>query len=97
MVLCQARPLFYPDADKKATSYRTLEKVMKVPHSLLTRRHESGCDAQLLVEQGLTLVERPRLLTEPSYRRALLSRTRNAEVRRFFRERFERWGRYRAI
>ena len=51
----------------------------------------------LLIEQGLTLVEMPRLLTEPDHRRALLGRTRNAEVRRFFKERFERWGRDRAL
>jgi hypothetical protein len=51
----------------------------------------------LLIEQGLTLVEMPRLLTEPRYRRALLSRTHNAEVPRFFEGRFDRWGRERSL
>ncbi len=50
----------------------------------------------LLIEQGLTLIEMPRLLTEPDYREALLARTHNPEVRRFFEERFDRWGRERA-
>ena len=50
----------------------------------------------LLIEQRLTLIELPRLLTEPEYREALLSRTHNPEVLRFFQERFDRWGRERA-
>lgn len=51
----------------------------------------------LLIEQGLTLIEMPRLLADAPFRRTLLERTRNAEVRRFFHERFERWGRERAL
>lgn len=50
----------------------------------------------LLIEQRLTLIEMPRLLTEPGYRQALLRRTRNVDVVRFFQERYERWGRERA-
>lgn len=50
----------------------------------------------LLIEQRLTLIELPRLLTEPDYREGLLSRTHNPEVLRFFQERFDRWGRERA-
>ncbi len=34
----------------------------------------------LLIEQRLTLVEMPRLLTDPEYRQALLRRCRNPEV-----------------
>jgi hypothetical protein len=47
----------------------------------------------LLIEQRLTLVEMPRLLTDPEYRQALLRRCRNPEVVRFFEERYARWGR----
>ena len=50
----------------------------------------------LLIEQDLTLIEMPRLLTEPGYRQALLRRSHNIEVIRFFQERYERWGRERA-
>jgi len=50
----------------------------------------------LLIEQDLTLIEMPRLLTEPGYRQALLRRCNNVEVVRFFRERYERWGRERS-
>ena len=50
----------------------------------------------LLIEQELTLIEMPRLLTEPEYRGALLARSENPEVVRFFRTRYERWGREQA-
>ncbi|MFO7698008.1 MAG: hypothetical protein R6X16_12740 [Anaerolineae bacterium] len=51
----------------------------------------------LLLERQLTLLELPRLLTDPAYRQALLDRTRNEEVLRFFRDRFDHWGRDRAL
>ncbi len=51
----------------------------------------------LLIEQNLTLIEMPRLLTERDYRERLLGRSSNAEVKRFFRERYDHWGRERAL
>ena len=51
----------------------------------------------LLIEQRLTLVDMPRLLTDDAYRRALLDRSHNAEVLRFFCERYDRWGRERVL
>jgi DNA helicase HerA-like ATPase len=50
-----------------------------------------------LIENGLTLVEMPRLLTDTSYREALLERVTDAEVVRFFRTRYDRWGREQAL
>jgi hypothetical protein len=50
----------------------------------------------LLIEQELTLIEMPRLLTDDEYREALLERSRNAEVVRFFHGRYDRWGREQA-
>ena len=51
----------------------------------------------LLIEQSLTLIDLPRLLTERDYRERLLASSRNGEVVRFFHERFDRWGRERAL
>jgi DNA helicase HerA-like ATPase len=51
----------------------------------------------LLIEQGLTLIEMLRLLTDRDYREGLLKRSSNEEVIRFFRERYDRWGRERAL
>jgi hypothetical protein len=50
----------------------------------------------LLIEQRLTLMEMPRLLTDAAYRGMLLSRSGQREVVRFFRGRYDRWGRERA-
>jgi hypothetical protein len=43
----------------------------------------------VLSENDLTLVEMAPLLTVPAYRAQLLKRTRNAEVRRFFEDRYD--------
>jgi hypothetical protein len=51
----------------------------------------------VLIEHKLTLVEMPRLLTDPDYRHDLLHRTRNPEVARFFQTRYDRWGRDQAL
>jgi hypothetical protein len=51
----------------------------------------------VLIANKLTLVEMPRLLTDPYYRNVLLQRTANAEAVRFFRTRYDRWGREQAI
>jgi DNA helicase HerA-like ATPase len=51
----------------------------------------------LLIEQRLTLIELPRLLTERDYRERLLNRSHNGEVIGFFRQRYDRWGRERAL
>ena len=51
----------------------------------------------VLIEHKLTLVDMPRLLTDPYYRNSLLQRTANPEVVRFFRTRYDRWGREQAI
>ena len=51
----------------------------------------------VLVENRLTLVDMPRLLTDRSYREHLLERTTNPEAVSFFRERYDRWGRDQAL
>jgi hypothetical protein len=51
----------------------------------------------LLIEQHLTLVELPRLLTDRAYRERLLARFHHTEVVRFFHERYDRWGRERTV
>lgn len=51
----------------------------------------------LLIEQRLTLIEMPRLLTDHAYRERLLAGSKNGEVVRFFHERYDRWGRERAL
>ncbi|MHB1356190.1 MAG: type IV secretory system conjugative DNA transfer family protein, partial [Anaerolineae bacterium] len=50
-----------------------------------------------LIENHLTLVEMPRLLTDASYRNTLLERVTDAEVVRFFHTRYDRWGREQAV
>jgi hypothetical protein len=47
----------------------------------------------VLIENQLTLVEMPRLLTDREYRETLLARTTNPEAVHFFQERYDRWGR----
>jgi len=51
----------------------------------------------VLIEKRLTLVEMPRLLTEKAYRDGLLDGVSNPEVVRFFKERYDRWGREQAL
>jgi len=51
----------------------------------------------VLIENRLTLIEMPRLLTEKAYRDELLRRVSNPEVPRFFKERYDRWGREQAL
>ncbi|MHB1356694.1 MAG: type IV secretory system conjugative DNA transfer family protein [Anaerolineae bacterium] len=51
----------------------------------------------VLIANKLTLVEMPRLLTDHYYRNALLQHTANPEAIRFFRTRYDRWGREQAI
>jgi len=51
----------------------------------------------VLIENRLTLVDMPRLLTDPAYRATLLARTSNPELTRFFRTRYDRWGREQAL
>jgi hypothetical protein len=47
----------------------------------------------VLIENGLTLAEMPRLLTDLGYRCTLLDKVADPEVTRFFRARYDRWGR----
>ena len=51
----------------------------------------------VLIENKLTLVEMPRLLTDPYYRNALLQRTVNPEVVLLFQTHYDRWGREQAL
>jgi hypothetical protein len=51
----------------------------------------------VLIENRLTLVDMPRLLTDPAYRSALMERTTDPELARFFRTRYDRWGREQAL
>ena len=51
----------------------------------------------LLIEKQLTLVEMPRLLTDRTWRDSLLGGCSNVEVIRFFRDRYDRWGREQAM
>jgi hypothetical protein len=44
----------------------------------------------VMAENGLTLLEMPPLLTNPLYRSQLLARVSNAEVKNFFRERYDK-------
>src|SRR5258707_870846 len=46
-----------------------------------------------LAENGLTLVDMHRLLTDQDWRESLLARVTNAEVVSFFHDRFDKWGR----
>jgi DNA helicase HerA-like ATPase len=50
-----------------------------------------------LIENRLTLVEMPRLLTDAAYRQALLQQVSDPEVVRFFQTRYDRWGREQAM
>jgi len=47
----------------------------------------------VLIENGLTLAEMPRLLTDLGYRCTLLDKVADPEITRFFRARYDRWGR----
>ncbi len=51
----------------------------------------------VLIEARRTLVELPRFLTDPTFREPLLARSQNAEAVRFFRDRYDRWGREQAV
>lgn len=51
-------------------------------HSLLT-----------LIENRLSLIELPRLLTDKPYREELLANVQNPKLIHFFHDRFDRWGR----
>ncbi|HKZ40581.1 MAG TPA: hypothetical protein VJ044_06435 [Candidatus Hodarchaeales archaeon] len=46
-----------------------------------------------LIENGLTLVEMPLLLTDEEFREDCLQKTENPSVVEFFHDRFDRWGR----
>lgn len=50
-----------------------------------------------LMENGLTLLEIPRVLTEREYREELLRGVRNPSVVDFFHSRYDRWGREQAL
>lgn len=47
----------------------------------------------VLIANGLTLVELPRLLTDRDFRERCLARVDQADVQLFFHRRFDRWGR----
>ncbi|MCA9875483.1 MAG: type IV secretion system DNA-binding domain-containing protein [Anaerolineales bacterium] len=51
----------------------------------------------LLIEHGLSLVELPHLFMYRDFREPLLAASHNEDVKGFFYERFERWGREQAI
>ncbi|NLE86143.1 MAG: type IV secretory system conjugative DNA transfer family protein [Myxococcales bacterium] len=51
----------------------------------------------VLIQARRTLVELPRFLTDPAFREPLLARSQNAEAVRFFRDRYDRWGREQAL
>jgi hypothetical protein len=50
-----------------------------------------------LMENKLTLLETPRLLTDKYYRDELLAKVRNPSVIEFFHSRYDRWGREQAL
>jgi len=50
-----------------------------------------------LIDNGLTLVHMHRLLTDKKWREGLLAHVSNPEVVRFFRDRYDRWGRERPL
>jgi hypothetical protein len=50
-----------------------------------------------LMENGLTLLEVPRALTDKLYRDDLLTRVHNPSVIEFFHSRYDRWGREQAL
>jgi len=47
----------------------------------------------LLIQTHLTLIDLPRLLTSRDFRDDLLERTQDGELRAFFHDRFDQWGR----
>ncbi len=51
----------------------------------------------LLIEQRLSLVELPRLFMYKDFRDALLEKSQNEDVKGFFYERFEKWGREQSL
>ncbi|MBK8902028.1 MAG: type IV secretion system DNA-binding domain-containing protein [Anaerolineaceae bacterium] len=51
----------------------------------------------LLIEHRLSLVELPRLFMFKEFRDALLDKSQNEDVKAFFYERFERWGREQSL
>lgn len=51
----------------------------------------------LLIEQGLSLVELPKLFMDNDFRDSLLERSQNEDVIAFFRQRFDQWGREQAL
>jgi hypothetical protein len=47
----------------------------------------------VLIENGLTLMHMPRLLTNAEFREQCLERVTDANVVEFFHDRYDRWGR----
>ena len=83
--------------DTYATAQSVLEAFRRTwPQSLREAPRSSNiilAATMALIENRMTLTEMPRLLTDASYRNALLERVEDPEVIRFFRTRYERWGR----
>jgi hypothetical protein len=66
------------------------------PDSLREAPHFSNVATAALItlaENGLTLIDMHRLLTDADWRQALLAHVNNNEVVSFFRDRYDRWGR----
>lgn len=51
----------------------------------------------VLMENGLTILEVPRVLTDKPYREQLLGKVRNPSVAQFFHSRYDHWGREQAL
>jgi hypothetical protein len=47
----------------------------------------------VLIENGLTLMHMPRLLTDADFREQCLGKITDASVVEFFHDRYDRWGR----
>ncbi len=66
------------------------------PDSLSEAPHFSNVATAALMtsaENGLTLIDMHRLLTDQDWRESLLERVTNAEVVSFFHDRYDQWGR----
>jgi hypothetical protein len=91
---------FNPLAIKRDGAYvsakSVLEAIRRVWHEELRiapRFNNLGVHSfMVLVENGLSLIELPRFLTDEDYQRQLLAKVKNERVLDFFHDRFAKWG-----
>lgn len=83
--------------DSYAISQQVVEAFRRTwPESLREAPHFSNVATAALItliDNGLTLIDMHRVLTDGEWREALLEKVSNPEVVSFFRDRYERWGR----